>query len=77
MSISSAFAFMWMTQDTDGKSTLVQVMTGAVRQQAIIWGNADLDLMECARKSEKYLGKNAKNINIKQETRAISRHSGG
>ena len=25
-------------------------MTGAVRQQAIIWGNADLDLLECASK---------------------------
>ena len=29
---------------TDDKSTLVQVMVGAVRQHAITWANIDLDL---------------------------------
>ena len=29
---------------TDDKSTLVQVMLGAIRQQAITWANVDPDL---------------------------------
>ena len=29
---------------TDGKSILVQVMLGAIRQQAITWANVDPDL---------------------------------
>ena len=38
-------AIRWILEDlTDDKSTLDQVMIGAVRQQAIIWANVDPDL---------------------------------
>ena len=37
-------ALWWMPQDlTDDKSTLVQVMLGSVRQQAITWASVDPD----------------------------------
>ena len=38
--ISCEIALIWMSVDfTDDQSTFVQVMTGAVRQQAITWTN--------------------------------------
>ena len=43
--IPCELALRWMSLDlTDYKSTLVQVMAGAVRQQAITWANIDPDL---------------------------------
>ena len=43
--ISYEIALMWISLYlTDDKSTLVQVMIGALRQQAIIWANVDPDL---------------------------------
>ena len=45
LSISSEIGHRWMLQDlTDNKSTLVQVMTWAVRQQAITGANIDPNL---------------------------------
>ena len=43
--ISREFTLKWLPQDlSDDKSTLVQVMGGAIRQQAITWANVDPDL---------------------------------
>ena len=43
--IACEIALIWMSVDfTDDQSTFVQVMIGAVRQQAITWTNVDPDL---------------------------------
>ena len=43
--ISCEIALRWISLElTDDKSTLVQVMAWAVRQQAITWANVDPDL---------------------------------
>ena len=43
--IPCEIALILMSLDfTDDQSTLVQVMVGAVRQQAITWANVDQDL---------------------------------
>ena len=43
--ISCEIALIWMSLDFTGdQSTLVQVMAGALRQQAITWANVDPDL---------------------------------
>ena len=43
--ISCEIVPRWISMDcSDGKSTLVQVMAWAVRQQAITWANVDPDL---------------------------------
>ena len=43
--ICCEIALIWMSLDfTDNQSTLVQVMFGAVRQQAITWAKVDPDL---------------------------------
>ena len=40
--ISCEIALIWMSLDfADDQSTLVQVMLGAIRQQAITWANVD------------------------------------